>query len=424
MDGESDTDSNIDDDHQVLQQDTNDDDDDDDDDDAIAERANSRRLELISVLQRKDEYLTHTRNTIDDLVYNFLEFLERDVHEHLCNDYPRAEEYDGLDSRRDTEKEVEATVRLFPNILNRQSRTERRGGNFYPIQCLAYNFYWEADRSDWRCNWKAVSFIPLLVRLSIEFGYFNNEELNGELRGGILFEDEDRNKENVLRLLMYHENHEHHELVDDKFLLVIKELKQMGYLKKEDIQRHNLLKLLCCQFVFSEKRFRFLVEWDPTSVLHMTEYSGRLPLHLVLMYSTIQGFQLLFEYGIRYYPKKKGINLLFKKDYPNLITPFQEACKKCGREKVITAMEETLLQHCRSDDVAGPYNVVDALITAAIDENVHLDCVYFLLQRHPDVLQELLSSPSSVAATAGTTLVPTLTSIINQNHENENDDHN
>ena len=29
--------------------------------------------------------------------------------------------------------------------------------------------------------------------------------------------------------------------------------------------------------------------------------------------SSIRGFQIVFEYGIRYYPKKKGINLLFKK---------------------------------------------------------------------------------------------------------------
>ena len=33
------------------------------------------------------------------------------------------------------------------------------------------------------------------------------------------------------------------------------------------------------------------------------------------------------------------------------------------------------------------------LITAAIDEIVHLDCVYFLMRRNPDVLQQELLSP-------------------------------
>jgi len=62
---------------------------------------------------------------------------------------------------------------------------------------------------------------------------------------------------------------------------------------------------------------------------------------------------------------------------------------------VMNVMEETLLdcqQRRRSDDDdTGPYNIADALITAAIEEGVHLDCVYFLLRRHPGVLQEILS---------------------------------
>jgi hypothetical protein len=50
---------------------------------------------------------------------------------------------------------------------------------------------------------------------------------------------------------------------------------------------------------------------------------------------------------------------------------------------------------------------VDALITACIDENIHLDCVYFLLRKEPDVLQKLLSSslPSPQAAGAATSSV-------------------
>ena len=62
----------------------------------------------------------------------------------------------------------------------------------------------------------------------------------------------------------------------------------------------------------------------------------------------------------------------------------------------MNVMEETLRdcqQRRRSDDDndTGPYNIADALITAAIEEGVHLDCVYFLLRRHPGVMQEILS---------------------------------
>jgi hypothetical protein len=45
------------------------------------------------------------------------------------------------------------------------------------------------------------------------------------------------------------------------------------------------------------------------------------------------------------------------------------------------------------------FDVVDALITATIDdENIHLDCVYFLLRSQPDVLQNLLSLTAAAAA--------------------------
>ena len=48
---------------------------------------------------------------------------------------------------------------------------------------------------------------------------------------------------------------------------------------------------------------------------------------------------------------------------------------------------------------------------AAIDENVHLDCVYFLLRREPDILVKLLSNPSPLAITA----------VSNRNNNNDND---
>jgi hypothetical protein len=36
------------------------------------------------------------------------------------------------------------------------------------------------------------------------------------------------------------------------------------------------------------------------------------------------------------------------------------------------------------------------LITAAINKIIHLDCVYFLLRREPDILVKLLSSSSTM----------------------------
>ena len=68
---------------------------------------------------------------------------------------------------------------------------------------------------------------------------------------------------------------------------------------------------------------------------------------------------MVFEYGIRYFPNKKGIHLLqYSRKLDAMRHLFKKACKKHGHEKLVTVIEETLL-HCRSDGV-GPYNVVDA----------------------------------------------------------------
>ena len=40
-----------------------------------------------------------------------------------------------------------------------------------------------------------------------------------------------------------------------------------------------------------------------------------------------------------------------------------------------------------------PINTEDALILAATEDAIHLDCVFFLLKRQPDVMLSLLRQP-------------------------------
>jgi hypothetical protein len=100
------------------------------------------------------------------------------------------------------------------------------------------------------------------------------------------------------------------------------------------------------------------------------------------------------------HPKKEGINILFRKYYDDN-TAIEMACKKFGCEEVMKVVEGALISSYLGNT---PINIAEVLITAAIDENMHLDCVYFLLRREPDVLQRLLSSalaaPSAVSAPA------------------------
>merc|ERR1712238_310700 len=94
-----------------------------------------------------------------------------------------------------------------------------------------------------------------------------------------------------------------------------------------------------------------------------------------------------FDYGICYYPDKKGIILLFLK-YIHNRTPFQRACHSFGREKVMEVVNDILARYHSS---GLQLNIIEALMMAAIDDDIHLDCVLFLMQREPGVIVKLLS---------------------------------
>ncbi|OEU12597.1 hypothetical protein FRACYDRAFT_243850 [Fragilariopsis cylindrus CCMP1102] len=337
---------------------------------AAADARRRRRLELITVLQKTEEFPFQSKNKTDELVETFLENLKDDIHDMICSS--------GLDSDRDTETEVETVLRLFPDVLTRrkeiviyidhdnddddEEEEEEEEIRFlvYPIQFLAVTHDEEIPWIFWRCNAKAVSFLPLVARLAIEIGVFDEQQS----RGGLLFDGEDHPGFRILHNLMRSDqrrSQEHHEYIDDKYLQVLIQLRKMGLLKKEDIQMYRLiLKGLSCYYFYSvEKRFRFFVEWDPSALTQATEY-GYLPVHWITLNtsrSPIRGFQSVFEYGIHYFPKKKGINLLFRKNNFGG-TPFQSACGTYGHEQVMEVVEDTLVRYSTSlDNHAPPLNI-------------------------------------------------------------------
>jgi hypothetical protein len=278
------------------------------------------------------------------LIKEFLEKLGDDIHDMLREIELTGENYHGLDRERDTEDEVETAIRFFPEVLSRRKGivvdvvedvveevVEDDDDDdddtynvdilwfFYPIQSIVSKRLESFETS----NVKAVFFVPILARLAIEFGCFD-EVLKGELLC------KDYHGRDVLENLMFidnrSENREYHEFIDDKYLQVLIQLRKKDLLKKEDFQSYNLLIWFCINdLYYAGKRFRFLVEWDPDTLIHPDTMYGNLPLHFIsTQSSSIRGFKLIFEYGIRYYPKKNGINLLFRKNNDGN-TPFQVA---------------------------------------------------------------------------------------------------
>ena len=356
----------------------------------------------MSVLERQETYSFRTRNKIDILTEEFLDKIVNDIHAMICDLKVGTEDYKGLDSDRDTEAEVETTVRFFPEVLTRRKEIvwdcynehgefeEDVVEGFYPFQLIAC----VRSNNFSRCNAKAVSFIPVFAKVAIELGLFEEQ-----YRGGLLCQDSCSG--NVLQDLMCTDtikvgDREEHEYNENVFLQVLIRLRKMGLLQKEDIHKYRLLNQLCAQhnsFCFAERRFRFLVDWDPTALMHIKNDS--VPLHSVSFYKSFQAFLSVFDAGIKYFPNKKGINLLFQiNHFSYMNTSFQRACKQFGHEQVMTGIEDTLTRYSDST----PLNVVEALMTAAVDEDIHLDCVYYLIRREPNVLQKLLSPTVAVVA--------------------------
>merc|ERR1712238_393292 len=195
---------------------------------------------------------------------------------------------------------------------------------------------------------------------------------------------------------------------------------------------------------------------------------GLLPLHLVLLNNnnntnnkttrtrttckiSIQnsGFQTVLCAGMYYYPTRLGF--LFHQHNTTTTTttnpnnneyeestsistsrtPFQLACKKYGKKAVMEVVNDVVVvawgihSHSRnscsstssssnntttsgnsSSSSSSNYNniFVESLITAAIDETIHLDCLYFLLQKQPSILSVSSSLSLSLQAASSSKL--------------------
>ena len=153
----------------------------------------AQHLKISSVLERKEKFPLQNINKIDALIEEFLRELGNDIDDMLyySNELDEADTYSGLDSDRDTEEEVETAIRFFPEVLTR-SIEDDEGHLHYPIQGLAIA---RDEDGMWQCKVKTVSFIPIVARLAVEFGLFEEDE-----RGGLLSIDDESC--NVLHHLM------------------------------------------------------------------------------------------------------------------------------------------------------------------------------------------------------------------------------
>lgn len=311
-----------------------------------------------------------------------------------------------LDSDRDTSEQVEAAIRLCPEVLHNYP---------YYVGCCAV-FHQKS-------NIKSVSFIPLLAELGIELGVFLKEE-----RGGLLISYKCDDGHNVLQELVSIQSDDDEfsraqieyllanfkvrrnndekfptflpkkklpvsleELLDKEYRDVLKRLWTKNLFKREDIKEYSLLHLCVGHDYFSEKRFLFLHKLDPMSLIatleskaYRSKLQSGLPLHFSTQPKNILGFRTVFLAGFYHFPTKLGF--LFHRNRQGE-TPFQLACSRYGNGAVCTVAKIDTSDIVGGGDCgAKTTSTKSMVISAASDEEIHLDGVYFLIRRDPIVL--------------------------------------
>lgn len=337
----------------------------------------------------------------------FLTKIEIAVHDVVCNN--DFNNYRGLNINRDTKEEVEFTLRFFPNVLLQKEQHEdiAESDREYPISLLAWLNDDCDDSATYHCNPHAVPFVPIFAKIGIELGLFVKEE-----RGGLLVQDE--NGSNILQLLVSSCNHtkcesdlkrnndtKHCRLVENRYLSALLELIEMNLLQKEDIREYDLLRELCQQENFPEKRFRLLCDMDPgalTQVSSSFAWYGWLTLHDAAQCSSIHGFHSVLEAGIRYFSLEEGIGLLFQKDKDGS-TPFESACLRHGKETVSKILDIVLMECTTQNNLHD--RIVDVIVFLALKNDVSVDGIYIMLRREPEILKQLMLSMTIATKTTG-----------------------
>ncbi|GFH43961.1 hypothetical protein CTEN210_00435 [Chaetoceros tenuissimus] len=218
-----------------------------------------------------------------------------------------------LGKYKPSEEAVEKLVKKFPSTISYEVRCGR-----LPIQTAAdYD-----DNAVYDCAGSAPKYVPLLAKEGLKY------QVGGEeARGGLLLFDPVY-EESTLQVLCYNESDE----TEASRLATLKELRKLGLFVKKDIVEHTLLYNSLC----NEKHviFDYLVEWDSNSLL--TSRDEDKPLIFTVCRHTITH---LLKAGFKYHPDTGG--LLFV-EHDNGIRALDFVLKAMGREDFVGTLQNIL----------------------------------------------------------------------------------
>jgi len=180
-----------------------------------------------------------------------------------------------LDDEKHTEEQVKNVIDIFPQALFMLDYNSNYDADCFPIQSAACYF-----ASDGR---SAISFIPLLAYEGSRFNSHGREVSRGGLFYEIPYGEEGESESSITFLVEGFDNNSNHDdrrKYDSKCTRILKKLRNLNLLQKDDIQEHFLL--AHALNVGCEQRFNYLARWDPDALRDTSFEDGKFLLHASL----------------------------------------------------------------------------------------------------------------------------------------------
>ncbi len=338
---------------------------------AIVGDTNTEKLH--SFLLAQTSFPTSLRRNIDLLVGGAL----LDVERSMIIVYSTWLLYHHRDAGGIGEDCLKELIRCFPRILsNSDPENESVSSTEGEIPLLALP------------SLMSLSCIPLLISEGIKHNLHE-----GTTRGG-LFYTSPRGK-CLMGELSFGDVSDH-----SRYLDVIKRLRELDLLKKEDIKDHQLLRSSSSDYrrystsfhvstgVYNQSIFQYFADWDPSALLQqwqVTPSSKGSILHWYLINVPFD-FSLALQSTLRHYPHDLGLLLLKH----NGDTPYQLRMKLFGNSRegwrnIQECLDKSDLKHIVLR--TNPATELYPFIFAAVGNASELDLVFYLLRANPLVLE-------------------------------------
>ena len=179
-----------------------------------------------------------------------------------------------------------------------------------------------------------LRYVPLLAEQGVKYNVGGDDK-----RGGLLVEDPtDSDNLNVLQLLVNLTDTNNPTPADTAHLNIMKDLRDMNLLVKNDIKDHHLLFWACG--TANKLRFEYLVEWSQDGYETHT-YEGLPIFHSIIKYRLITtgAFPTFLKASLKLHPQEAG--LLFQKDQHGK-TACEYAFDRYGKEETFKVLRDLI----------------------------------------------------------------------------------